>query len=137
MERVLVVDDDPSTAKAMAMLLRQDGYEVEAFTSGREAVATLRSGRAFDAVVTDLQMPSVDGMAVARAARGSSPGACIVITHRGRADLQELLRAGACAAMEKPIHYDGMRGVLEDCRAQRGEIGPRCPGCRRIGGIHL
>ena len=69
MGRILVVDDDSSTVWAMTMLLRQDGHQVVSFTSGYDAVSALRVGPPFDAVVTDFEMPSVNGVAVARAAR--------------------------------------------------------------------
>jgi CheY-like chemotaxis protein len=54
MPRFLVVDDDPATVNAMALLLRDDGHTVSPFTAGAEAVDTLMR-ESFDAVVTDLE----------------------------------------------------------------------------------
>ena len=126
MGRVLVVDDDHSTVEAMATLLRQDGHEVHGFTSGKEAVAALLGGRAFDAVITDFAMPVVDGAAVTRAARESSPTACIVVTNRGVANKGRLEDEGACFILEKPIDYDAMHRAIASCRAVGGHAGPRC-----------
>ncbi len=137
MGHVLIVDDDSSTVNAMATVLRQDGHEVDSFTSGHEAIATLRSGLAFDAVITDLQVPFVDGVAIARAARAYSPNACILVTHRGRADSLQLSQAGACATVEKPIHYDGVLSVIEACHARGGRVGVWCPGCPATSGVEL
>lgn len=135
MGRILVVDHDHSTVRAMTLLLRQDGYEVEPFSSGYSAVVALQSGRTFDAVVTDFEMPSVDGAAVARAARASSSNACIVVTDRGRADPVRLLAAGACVVLEKPIQYDAVHQVIAACRANDGYGGPLCARLRRRSGL--
>jgi CheY-like chemotaxis protein len=126
MGRFLVVDDDRSTVRAMATLLEQDGHEVVAMTSGKEALEALRSGSAFDAVVTDFQMPGVDGGTVTRQARKSLPHACIVVTQRGHADEPGLREAGACIVLEKPIAYDALQRIIRACRAG-GEPGdPSC-----------
>src|ERR1017187_10563542 len=86
MGHILVVDHDHSTLAAMATLLRQDGQEVDAFTSGHDAVAALSSGRIFDAIVADLELPFVDGAAVATVAREFCRNACIMVTSLGRPD---------------------------------------------------
>lgn len=126
MGRILVVDDDGSTVRAMATLLRQDGHEVEPFTSGDEAIAALRGGSRFDAVVTDFEMPRVDGAAVARAAREHSPHACIVGTNRSHAARGHLQAAGACVVLEKPIVYEAMLGKITACMAEGGNGGSHC-----------
>jgi CheY-like chemotaxis protein len=133
MGRVLVVDDDHSTVEAMARLLGQDGHEVQAFTSGKEAVAAVQSGHAFDVVITDFEMPVVDGAAVTRAARESSPTACIVVTNRGVADRNRLEDDGACLVLEKPLEYEAMHRAIAACRAAGGHAGPRC--ARRCPGV--
>jgi CheY-like chemotaxis protein len=126
MARFLVVDDDHSTVSALTTLLQQDGHEVASMTSGREAVSALRGGGKFDVVVTDFEMPAVDGTAVARAARASSPDACILVLGRGRADPHTLREAGACALLEKPIQYEALHGVVATCRKHGGRGGPQC-----------
>jgi CheY-like chemotaxis protein len=131
MGRFLVVDDDHFTVHAMATLLRQDGHDVVAMTSGKEAVDALHGGREFDAVVTDFQMPGVDGSCVARQARRCLPGACVVVTERGHADEGDLHAAGACAVLEKPIQYDALQRVIKECRANGGRGGLSCLRHRR------
>src|ERR1039457_7006007 len=119
MGRVLVVDDDHSTVEAMAMLLGQDGHQVQGFTSGKEAVAALRGGHTSDVVITDFEMPVVDGAAVTRAARESSPTACIVVTNRGAANRSRLEDDGACLVLEKPIEYEVMHREITDRKSTR------------------
>lgn len=126
MGRVLVVDYDHSTLSAMATLLRQDGQEVDAFTSGHDAVAALRSGRIFDVIVADLELPFVDGGAVATVARELCRDACIVVTSLGRAEPLRLQKAGVCVILEKPIQYDELHQVIVACRENGGYGGSQC-----------
>jgi len=72
-KRVLVVDDDVRTARLLARLLAEDGFEVELATDGAAAIARLSRSPMPDALVTDLRMPHADGIAVARYARSRSP----------------------------------------------------------------
>ena len=94
----------------------------------------LQGGHPFDVVITDLEMPVVDGAAVTRAARRSSPTTCIVVTNRGAANRSRLEDDGACLVLEKPIEYEAMHREIAACRAVGGHAGPRCakrcPGVR-------
>jgi two-component system chemotaxis sensor kinase CheA len=66
---LLLVDDSAFFRNMLAPVLRAAGYSVTAASSGHEAFGLIRSGRSFDLVVTDLQMPDMDGIALARALR--------------------------------------------------------------------
>lgn len=127
MPRYLVVDDDPAAASGLAQLLREDGHEVTAFTKGADAVQAL-SRDAFDVVLTDLEMPQVDGQAVVRATRDAHPNACIVVvTARPDEKLHELHGAGVCIVADKPVDYDEITRAVADCRARGGPSEPgRC-----------
>jgi CheY-like chemotaxis protein len=71
--RVLVVDDDVRTARLLARLLSEDGFEVEVSSDGATAIARLSREPMPDVLVTDLRMPHADGLSVARYARSLSP----------------------------------------------------------------
>ncbi|AJY63854.1 ATP-binding protein [Burkholderia glumae] len=62
---VLVADDDTVGRKIVSAMLSRLGYRVEAFASGRAALAALRE-RPFDVAIVDLQMPDLDGVSLAR-----------------------------------------------------------------------
>jgi CheY-like chemotaxis protein len=128
MPRFLVVDDDPPTVHAMTQLLAGDGHEVTPCTAGAEAVDALARSP-FDVVMTDLEMPRVDGHAVIRATREQQPGACLVVTtSRGVEREHELAHAGACMVADKPIDYDAATGAVLACRAGGGRAGHgACP----------
>jgi len=61
-EKILVVDDEPSIRKYLQTLLEVDGYEVEAVTSGREAVAKVSGGERPDFIILDVLMPELNGL---------------------------------------------------------------------------
>jgi DNA-binding NtrC family response regulator len=102
--QVLVVDDNRSAAEAAALLLEREGHEVEVRFDGRDAIARLGERR-FDLVLTDLRMEPVDGLAVVRAARASSPPVdAMVFTAYGSVEAAvEAMRMGAVDFLTKPL----------------------------------
>jgi len=124
MARFLVVDDDPASVEGMTRLLHLDGHEVSPFTEGARAIDAL-AREPFDAIVTDLEMPKVDGTEVVRAARQHAPGACLIVT-TAKASAQHLYDAGACMLHEKPVEYDTLVDAVRECRARGGSDGGAC-----------
>src|SRR5215467_10682647 len=61
-ERVMVVDDEPSIRKYLQTLLEVDGFEVETFNSGREAIKQISAGERPDFVILDVLMPEMNGI---------------------------------------------------------------------------
>ena len=59
---ILVIDDEPSIVRALAGLLRRDGYLVGTASNGRHALAPLQE-QPYDVIVCDLRMPELDGPA--------------------------------------------------------------------------
>jgi DNA-binding NtrC family response regulator len=120
MASFLVVDDDPSTVSGLQRLLTDDGHEVSPFTSGADAVEAL-SRRRFDAVVTDLEMPRVDGHEVVKATRKHQPHACVVVASTlAEQRYRDLVDAGACIIADKPFEYDEITKAVTECRARGG-----------------
>jgi two-component system chemotaxis sensor kinase CheA len=74
---LMLVDDSAFFRNMLVPVLRAAGYAVTTASSGHEAFGLIRSGRAFDLVVTDLQMPGMDGLALARALRAEAATAQI------------------------------------------------------------
>jgi two-component system chemotaxis sensor kinase CheA len=72
---VLLVDDSAFFRDMLTPLIRAAGYQVLAVGSAAEALEALASGRRFDLVVTDIEMPEMDGFALAEAIRRLPSGA--------------------------------------------------------------
>jgi two-component system OmpR family response regulator len=103
--RVLVVEDDPSTRMLLRAALTKGGCEVIEAADGGEALG-LFSREGADLIVTDLNMPVVDGRELIRRLRGGADGGPPVIVLTSDADersQEETLEAGADDYVAKPF----------------------------------
>ena len=73
MTRIYVVDDDERTSRLFASLLAEDGYDVEVFRDGTEALERFANGPPPGAIITDLVMARVSGIKVLEGARQRWP----------------------------------------------------------------
>ena len=105
--KILVVDDNRSSAEAMSRILRKQGHEVTTLYDGAAAIEELQNARP-DLVFTDLRMEPVGGMDVLRAARSLTPPAEVVVfTAFGAVDKAvEAMRMGARDFLTKPISVE-------------------------------
>jgi two-component system response regulator HydG len=112
--RVLVVDDRPEMAEMIADDLCDRGYEGLAVTSGRDALHVLRTERV-DALVTDMRMPEIDGLALLRASVRLDPSRpVIMMTAYGTLDSAiEANGDGAYQYLIKPFRLDELVQALE------------------------
>ena len=113
--RVLVVDDEPEIAELVAEHLRRDGLTVEIVSSGRKALARLKS-QSFDVVVSDLRMPDLDGRALVDALRALHPELAkrvVLITGDALgADFGDVSRELSLPVFEKPLDIGALRGQV-------------------------
>ncbi|MGH6742897.1 MAG: response regulator, partial [Bradyrhizobium sp.] len=70
--KLLLVDDSAFFRNMLSPLLKAAGYEVTTVASAPEALALFKAGRSFDVLVTDVDMPEMDGFALAEAVRGET-----------------------------------------------------------------
>jgi two-component system KDP operon response regulator KdpE len=126
MTRVMVVEDEPALARALAITLRARSYQVDVAHTGAAAL-DLAAARPPDLVVLDLGLPDLDGMDVLRALRGWSTVPVVVLSARQASeDKVEALDAGADDYVSKPF---GMAELLARLRAaaRRGAGEPAEP----------
>ncbi len=93
---LLIAEDNPVNQMLIAAIVRRMGHRVTLAENGREAVEAA-AGRSFDAILMDMQMPELDGLAATRAIR-SSDGPCAAIP---------ILALTADASAERRRFYDG------------------------------
>jgi two-component system KDP operon response regulator KdpE len=114
MTRVLVIDDDPSLARALGINLRAREYDVDLASTGAAGLA-LAAQRRPDVVVLDLGLPDMDGVEVVAALREWSQVPILVLSARDeQAQKVAALDAGADDYMVKPF---GMAELLARLRA--------------------
>jgi two-component system chemotaxis sensor kinase CheA len=70
--KLLLVDDSAFFRNMLSPLLKAAGYDVTTVGGAAEALALLKNGRRFDVLVTDVDMPGMDGFALAQAVRGEA-----------------------------------------------------------------
>jgi len=113
--RVLVVDDEVNQRSALAGVIRRWGYEVETAQHGVDALAKLAEFPA-DVVVTDLNMPEMDGKALLEELQKlTQPPQSIVLTAFGNLEtaLDTVHRLGAFWHLEKPVQPQALQMILE------------------------
>jgi two-component system response regulator HydG len=122
--RVLVVDDDLALAETLADGLAERDFDAVACASSTEAAKRL-DDEPFDALVTDLRMPAIDGMGLlARSKRAAPERPVIVMTGYGAIETAvDAIRQGAHHYMTKPFSTDELalflRRALEDVSVRR------------------
>ena len=112
---ILVVDDTRSMRKMVVAVLQGAGYSVEEAGDGAEALEKAK-GKVFDLVVTDHNMPRMDGVTLVRSLRGLAEYdnvAIIVLSTETGAELKAQGReAGATGWMAKPFDPDKMLSIV-------------------------
>ncbi len=105
--RILVVDDEESIRDLLRLVLTGEGYTVVTASGGEEAIEYLEA-QPFDLVITDLVMPTVNGVEVLRGAKRIDPNfPVIVITGYPSVEtVTELVRLGAGDYLTKPFNVD-------------------------------
>src|SRR3989442_5531067 len=114
--RVLIVDDDVALLQALpeAVRLRIDGVMVDTADSGSVALNRM-AAYDYDAIVTDIKMPGMDGLELLAEIRTRRPDTpTLMITAHGENDLVVgALRGGACDFIPKPIDRDYFIAALD------------------------
>ncbi len=120
-ETILVVDDEEAIRAVAERLLRKYGYEVLLAEDGPAALAVFAEHSAkIDVIVTDLSMPIMSGVALARTLRKMQPDACIIIS-AGREDdcsLATMAEIGVAATLPKPYTQAALLRLLDQVMSQ-------------------
>jgi DNA-binding NarL/FixJ family response regulator len=114
---LLIVDDEPNLLRAVAAVLRDEGFEVSTARNGREALAMVAQDSP-DLIVSDVRMPVMDGYAFARRLRSAPAYALIPIvflTAKGEIDDRiEGFRSGVDAYLTKPFEPNELIVVIRN-----------------------
>jgi len=132
MAHLLIIDDELSTSWALAEGLTDDGFTIDTFRSAEDAMVWLKRGGHSDLVISDLRLPGMSGLELARKlSRGRHAQPVIVVTAYGSYELaRDLSRAGVVECFSKPFAMDALRRAVR--RALAGEAaGTRPASVRR------
>jgi CheY-like chemotaxis protein len=112
-DSILLVDDDPEVLWALGRYFARAGFSLTTCGDGEEAISLLKS-RHFDAVITDIQMPRLNGLALVDWLRANRAGTrVVVITAFGGPSIRHLsIKKGAILYLEKPVDPDLLAEAL-------------------------
>jgi CheY-like chemotaxis protein len=118
--QVLVADDSPETRELLFEALSVIGCAVTCVKDGLEALASLQA-RPYDLLVTDYQMPRLNGLALLKHLHASACGMpSIVMTGQSSPDLiEEAKQAGVTLVLSKPFAVSHLVSLVESIRAHR------------------
>lgn len=122
MPKILIADDEDSMRQLVARAIAMDGHEIVTAQDGAEALEILtREDGAFDLLLTDIQMPIMDGIALALAAARDFPNLTILLM-TGFADQRERasnLNALVHDVVTKPFSVADIRTAVADALAAK------------------
>ena len=114
MDKVLIVEDSPDLLKTLKMGMEKysDKFETIAARDGAEAIAVLKKID-ISLLVTDLQMPRIDGLSLLAFMKKKHPGIpCIVMSAHATAKIREKIKKSVLRFIEKPFQLDDLVKVI-------------------------
>jgi DNA-binding response OmpR family regulator len=129
--RILIVEDEASVAEAVALNLREEGFQVAVARRGDDG-CRLATSESFDAVVLDLMLPGMDGREICRAIRRTSQVPILMLTARS-SELDKVLglELGADDYLAKPFGMlellARVKALIRRARASRGTENDEAP----------
>ncbi|MBC8160133.1 MAG: response regulator [Roseiflexaceae bacterium] len=122
--RVLVVDDEQYMCDVCSRTLQRSGYEVVTTNSPDTAVQLLHGDTRFDLLLTDIKMPSMSGLDLARVARERDPAIAIIIMtgFASQENLQLSVQRGVADFLQKPFEVEHLRIAVDQALDKRSIV---------------
>lgn len=110
---ILIVDDNPGTLNLMKSIFATAGLKTECAENGEKALLLLASRR-FRLLITDWQMPGLDGLELAERAKKIDPGLQVVLTTAGTPPpRKQLTAAGISSVLSKPFKLKSLMALVK------------------------
>jgi len=111
---ILLMEDEPSMAKGLKLVLSDEGYDVDWAATGKDAL--YKSSRIpFDVLIADLRLPDMDGMTVIKEVKGRRPEteAVIITGYPTVSSAVESVKMGVYEYLRKPFTDDDIKHAVE------------------------
>jgi two-component system chemotaxis response regulator CheY len=116
-KRILIVDDSAAIRQSISFILGQEGYETIEATDGLEALNMLGTIEALDLIITDVNMPNLDGIGFIRKARELAKfkftPILVLTTESQGSKMNEGKEAGATGWIVKPFNSEKLLGIVK------------------------
>jgi len=119
--KLMIVDDDPLVADSLSVFLKSRGYEVAVETDSHRALRSLKEGRNIDLILTDVNMPGLDGFALLKELKKVDPS-LVVVMLTGYGTIESAVKAmrdGAEDYVTKPVIDEEMLFTVERALKRR------------------
>ncbi len=109
MNNILVIEDEECISLFLQKALTKMGFKVKIAGDGEEGIDMLNNGHNFDLVITDINMPKMNGNAVARYIRSSGNSNLPIVAITGSDDIEKDLFN---FVLTKPFRMDALAGII-------------------------
>lgn len=118
--RIMIVDDDPFVGAAMNEILKHEGFQTHLFNDPEKALAAFgRQPDAFCMILSDYNMPGLDGLELIRATRSIQPGLpAMLVSAMPPENAPDDIRT-----MGKPVRYDELIAQIRRMLESHGDHG--------------
>jgi two-component system cell cycle sensor histidine kinase/response regulator CckA len=117
---ILVVDDEGAVRRFALRVLEREGYLVVEARDGIEALELIKQGHQFDAVVSDIVMPRMNGVELMQAMSTTSPDLPVILmSGYATGALAELGISAPCAILPKPFPAERLLQEVRRCTRRR------------------
>jgi DNA-binding NtrC family response regulator len=118
--KILVVDDEESMCQYLSILLEKEGYQISTANSGAEALSLMEQGH-FDVVMTDIQMPKMDGIQLLKGIKGIDPFTPVIImtAYATEQSAIDAVNLGAFSYLQKHCKNDDVKMAVRNAMALR------------------
>jgi two-component system response regulator MtrA len=112
---ILVIDDDESVLESILIVLGVSGYQATGALSGEEGLTTFQKG-SYDLVLTDLMMPGMSGLDIAKAIKGIDASVPVIIVSGSADELapEKLWESSVAHILAKPFKPAELRRVINE-----------------------
>jgi two-component system, chemotaxis family, chemotaxis protein CheY len=115
-KKILIVDDSAAIRQSISFILRQEGYDTVEAQDGLEALTMLGSIGPLDLIITDVNMPNLDGIGLIKKAREipayKFTPILVLTTESQGSKMNEGKEAGATGWIVKPFNADKLLGIV-------------------------
>lgn len=138
-ERILIIEDDPTTGLMLEDLFELNGFEVDRATDGPEALQLMTTLPAYDIVLLDVMLPKKSGFDVLREARRAGVDSPVIVLTALDEDDDKLqgFDLGADDYVAKPFHTDELEARVRAVLRRSKPEAPKRSGIVRFGDIEV
>jgi two-component system chemotaxis sensor kinase CheA len=120
--RVLLVDDAPFFRNMLVPVLKAAGYAVTAVASGAEALTLLEDGERFDVVISDIEMPGMDGFALTAAVRRNPRTSAVPVIGLSSSVSADTVERGRHAGLHDCVAKFDRQGLIAALKEQTADL---------------